>query len=340
MFILGPDEAPPRGDWMIKYVDSRRLQPSMDVCRGVKDHHEIDMIRRANVVSGLAHTAVLRQIGKMANEAEIAGLFLYTSMSHGAPNQSYGIIAASGENASILHYMKNNQPFGKRPLVCLDAGAEFECYASDVTRTFPLGADGEWPSDQSRDIYRVVERMQEECIGKIRKGVRFLDLHVHAHIVAIEELLKLGIFWGGTVDEIRQSGASKLFFPHGLGHHVGLDVHDVSGKSIMASRTDDLHYFSSVMPAQTFSPCTFSASLLEENMVVTVEPGIYFNRLAIESARTKAYADYIDFDVVKKYAPVGGVRIEDDILITADGYENLTTAPKGDKALEIIRNSM
>ncbi|KAL1963628.1 hypothetical protein VTN77DRAFT_7949 [Rasamsonia byssochlamydoides] len=322
------------------WLDSERLQPAMDTSRAVKDKHEIELIRRANVISGLAHMSILQNIGKMTNEAEIEGLFLDTCISHGAKNQAYNIIAASGENAAILHYSKNNEPFGERQLLCLDAGAEYECYASDVTRTFPLNSKGEWPSPEARDIYHAVERMQEECIRRMRKGVRFLDLHVLAHVIAIEELLKLGILKGGTVDEIRESGASTVFFPHGLGHHVGLEVHDVSGKSVMAADNEDTraYYHSVLIPGTCRSPCTLSAPALEENMVVTVEPGIYFSRLAINNARKLPMAKFIDFDVAEKYIPVGGVRIEDDILVTADGYENLTTAPKGEKALEIIRN--
>jgi Xaa-Pro dipeptidase len=311
----------------------------MNASRGVKDQHEIELIRRANAVSGLAHTNILKNIGKMTNETEIEGLFLDTCIAHGAKNQAYGIIAASGENAATLHYMKNNEPFGERQLVCLDAGAEYECYASDVTRTFPLNSKGQWPSAEARDIYHAVERMQEECIRRIRKGVRFLDLHVLACVIAIEELLELGILKGGTVDEIRESGAVSVFFPHGLGHHVGLEVHDVSGKSIMASEDGDagVYYHSVLIPDTSRPPCTLSAPALEEGMVVTVEPGIYFSRLAIANARKLPLAKFIDFDVAERYIPIGGVRIEDDILVTADGYENLTTAPKGDKALEIIR---
>jgi len=101
---------------------------------------------------------------------------------------------------------------------------------------------------------------------------------------------------------------------------------------------ESLPYESVMIPYSTFSPCTLSDPGLEANMIVTVEPGIYFSRPAIDNARRLPnIAKYIDFDVVEKYMPVGGVRIEDDILVTQDGYENLTTAPKGDKALEIIR---
>ncbi|KAI2673788.1 uncharacterized protein N7518_006041 [Penicillium psychrosexuale] len=319
-------------------LNVEQLGPAMDAARGVKDEYEIRMIRQANKVSGLAHRRILENIQTMSNESQIEGSFLNTCISHGARNQAYQIIAASGPNAAVLHYDRNNEPLSKKPLVCLDAGAEWNCYASDVTRTFPL--TGEWPSDYVRDIYKLVERMQEECIQLIRKGTRYLSLHDLAHDIAIEGLLALGVLKNGTNLEIRQSGASKVFFPHGLGHHVGLEVHDVSERSIMALHQgfDQLQY-RPILDSTCLSPCTLSAPLLEEGMVVTVEPGLYFSSLALANARHQPSARYIDFDVAEKYVHIGGVRIEDDILVTATGYENLTTAPKGEEMLAIIRGS-
>jgi Xaa-Pro dipeptidase len=183
--------------------------------------------------------------------------------------------------------------------------------------------------------------MQEECIKRIRRGTRFLSLHDLAHEIAIDGLLKLGVLKDGTHSEIRASGASKVFFPHGLGHHVGLEVHDVSESEITALHPslDQSQYGSVLNQAISRSPCTLSAPLLEEGMVVTVEPGIYFSSLALANARKQPHARYIDFDIADKYVPIGGVRIEDDILVTSNGYENLTTAPKGEEMLAIIRGS-
>lgn len=133
---------------------------------------------------------------------------------------------ASGTSASTLHYDNNDQPLNGRQLVVLDAGAEWNCYASDITRTFPIS--GKF-SLEAADIYRVVQRMQAECIQRVRPGVLFSGLHLHACIVAIHELLKLGILHNGTASEILKRGTVAAFFPHGLGHHVGLEVHDVTG---------------------------------------------------------------------------------------------------------------
>ncbi|EEP82258.1 conserved hypothetical protein [Uncinocarpus reesii 1704] len=307
------------------------LIPAMDTCREIKDGHEIGLIRRANEISTSAHTEILRNISGMRNEAEIQGKFLDSCVSLGAKNQSYEIIAASGENAAVLHYTRNDEPLKGRQLVCLDAGAEWNCYASDVTRTFPM--QPRWPSAEAFSVYSVVQRMQEECIKRISEGVRYLDLHILAHKIAIEELLRLGIFRGGSIAEILKSGASLVFFPHGLGHHVGLEVHDVSGRSLMALEEQE---YQGLPLRGCRAPCTLSAPHLRAGMVVTVEPGIYFSRLALDDAKQKPLSKYIDMQLVAEYIPVGGVRIEDDVLVTRDGWENLTSAPKGRAMLDII----
>lgn len=353
IYVLHKDQKPDlRADHRF-WTDWHALQPAMDACRVIKDDHEIDLIKRANEVSAAAHTAVLRRISSMSSEAQIHGCFLDTCVSRGARNQAYEIIAAAGRNAATLHYTRNDEPLRGKPLVCLDAGAEWDCYASDVTRTFPRA--GHWPSEQAERIYAVVQRMQEAYIARVREGVRYLDLHWLAHDIAIEELLCLGIFRrGSSVDEVRESGASLVFFPHGLGHHVGLEVHDVSPEPIMAGDTttttttttgsSSTSQETTMCPeleeaSKTYlSPCTAPAPVLKAGMVVTIEPGIYFSRLALDDARSKPHiSKYIDMEVVQKYIPMGGVRIEDDVLVTEDGFVNLTTAPKGQDMLDVIR---
>ncbi|KAL1953996.1 hypothetical protein VTO42DRAFT_1851 [Malbranchea cinnamomea] len=336
VYVLHQSQRPVCGPSNL-WTDHHKLLPAMVACRVIKDSHEIGLIKRANDISAAAHIAVLRNIGKMANEAEIQGTFLDACISRGARNQSYEIIAASGRNAATLHYTRNNEPLKGKQLVCLDAGAEWSCYASDVTRTFPLS--GHWPSEEASNIYSVVQRMQDECISRIKGGVRYLDLHWLAHDIAIEELLRLGILKGSSVAEIRKSGASSVFFPHGLGHHVGLEVHDVSPESIMATGFADPFQGDLANLTSCLTPSTVSAPVLKAGMVVTVEPGIYFSRLALENATGRPMSKYINMDVVQRYMPVGGVRIEDDILVTEDGYVNLTTAPKGQAMLEIIRGT-
>jgi Xaa-Pro dipeptidase len=329
LFILHEDHKP---DLELPHVDGKRLRPAIDRCRVIKDAHEIKCIRTANEISARAHRAVLENLHGFTNEAQIRGLFENVCISNFA-KPAYGIIAASGANASTLHYTDDNESIKGRQLVCLDAGAEYHDYASDVTRTFPVS--GSWPSAEAKSIYGIVREMQETCIKQLAPGVRMYDVHVLAHKIAIRGLLALGVLRDGAVDEIYAAGTSRGFFPHGLGHHMGLEVHDVDGLSTMRYlRRDDTDFH---------VPCPLSAHdqpRLEEGMVVTVEPGIYFSRYELERAYLSLpkHARYIDDRVLDRYWPVGGVRIEDDILITATGYENLTTAPKGELAMEIIRN--
>jgi Xaa-Pro dipeptidase len=213
-------------------IDSESLQPAMNLARMIKDEHEIKLIRKANDISSQAHKQVLANILHYKNEAQVEGLFKDICISHQAKQQAYDPIAASGPNAGTLHYDANDEDFGDRQLMCLDAGCEFELYASDITRTFPLSTS--WPSKEAENIYKLVERMQETCIERLAPGVRYLDLHVLAHQIAIDGLLTLGILHNGTKEEIYKAGTSRAFFPHGLGHHVGLEVHDVGQAELMS----------------------------------------------------------------------------------------------------------
>ncbi|KAI9727865.1 MAG: hypothetical protein M1834_007911 [Cirrosporium novae-zelandiae] len=335
-YALHDDHRPLDKNFKPANLDIEKLLPAIDACRAVKDSYEIDIIRKANHISTLAHRAVLENIHKFKNEAQIQGMFEDICISKYA-KQSYQVIAGSGENASTLHYIANNESLQGRQLVCLDAGAEFQCYASDVTRTFPIS--GNWPSKEAKEVYDIVKEMQETVINMLKPGVHYLDCHILCHKIAIDGLLRLGILHGATREQLYEKGTSKGFFPHGLGHHLGLEVHDVLGIPIM-------RYSPSVTcpvlnPAMSFAPCSEDSPKLQEGMVITVEPGIYFPRFALETfyLNSPIHSKYINKDVLERYWAVGGVRIEDDILITADGHENLTTAPKGEEAMKIIRSS-
>jgi Xaa-Pro dipeptidase len=215
-------------------IDTTSLKPAMNIARMIKDDHEIKLIQRANDISSKAHREVLANILTFNNEAQVQGLFLNVCVSQQAKQQAYDPIAASGPNAGTLHYDANDENFEDRQIMCLDAGCEFELYASDITRTFPLSST--WPSKEAENIYKLVEHMQESCIKRLAPGVRYLDLHILAHQIAIDGLLALGILHNGTKEEIYKAGTSRAFFPHGLGHHIGLEVHDVGQAELMSVR--------------------------------------------------------------------------------------------------------
>jgi Xaa-Pro dipeptidase len=187
------------------------LQPAMDAARVIKSDFEISLIRRANDISSRAHRAVLEELSLMKNETAIEATFLASCVVEGAKKQAYNIIAASGENASTLHYDANNQPLDGRQLVCLDAGCEWNCYASDITRTFPVSGTY---TKEAKDIYSIVQKMQETCIGLVKPGKMFREIHLTAMRIGVEGLVKLGILHNGTYEEVLPTGVA--FFPHGV----------------------------------------------------------------------------------------------------------------------------
>jgi Xaa-Pro dipeptidase len=270
------------------------------------------LISFANTVSAAAHIAVMKAARHATNERELEALFLKTCMERGCREQAYHSIVASGTAAATLHYVKNSAPLEGKLNILLDAGAEADCYASDITRTFPI--NGKF-SPESREIYDIVLRMQLECIDKLKAGILWDDVHAHAHRVAIDGLLKLGIL-KGDAEEMFQKRTSVAFFPHGLGHYLGMDTHDTGGNANY-SDTDSMFRYLRVR------------GMVPAGCVITVEPGIYFCRYIIEPyLKDEEQSKFIDESVLNKYWDVGGVRIEDNILVLANGHRNLTTVPK------------
>jgi Xaa-Pro dipeptidase len=192
-------------------INFTALKPAMDSARVIKSDFEIGLIRRANDISSRAHRAVLEELSWMTNETEIEAIFLESCVVEGAKKQAYNIIAASGENASKLHYDANNQPLKGRQLVCLDAGCEWNCYASDITRTFPISGTY---TKEAKQIYSIVQKMQETCISFVKPGKVFREIHLTAMRIAVEGLMKLGILCNGSFEEVLPTGVA--FFPHGV----------------------------------------------------------------------------------------------------------------------------
>ncbi|KAL8968552.1 MAG: hypothetical protein Q9183_002409 [Haloplaca sp. 2 TL-2023] len=295
-------------------TNTELLHPAINQCRIEKDDHEIALLRHANAVTAAAHAAVLRAIPTATNEQDLEAAFISTCVSLGAKKQAYHGIFGSGENAATLHYQHNDESLKGRKNVLVDAGAEWECYCADVTRTMPLSGQFD---DESKRIYQLVQKMQEASFAMLKAGVKWEDLHWRAHEVAVKGLLELGILRNGTEKELLEQRISVAFFPHGLGHYLGLDTHDVGGKA-EAGDSDAMFRYLRIrgeIPARS---------------VVTVEPGIYFCRFIVEPyLKDEGKNKFIDEEVLERYWSVGGVRIEDDVLVTKDGYENLTTAPEG-----------
>lgn len=294
------------------------LKEAIEVTRVVKDEFEVAMIGKANDISSRAHESVMKKVRHVRNECELEALFIGECIAAGARDQAYHSIVASGRAAATLHYVANNAAMAGKLNLLLDAGGEWDCYASDITRTFPI--DGKF-TRESRAIYDIVLKMQLECIAVLKEGVVWDDVHILAHKIAIDGLLELGILQGDK-EEILANRTSVAFFPHGLGHYLGMDTHDTGGNANYADKDTMFRYLR-------------VRGTLPAGSVVTVEPGVYFCSFIIEPyLNDPKHAKYINREVLDKYWDVGGVRIEDNIVITKTGTQNLTTAVKDPEEME------
>lgn len=203
--------------------DLLKLRDAIDECRVVKDEYEIALIRKANLVSSAAHRAVLKAAKSATNERQLAALFEERCAARGASGMAYSAVVASGTDAATLHYVRNNKRIEESTLnLLIDAGCEWECYASDITRTFPI--HGKF-TPESKSIYDIVLEMQTQCMNMLKPGVDWDEVHQLAHKIAADGLIKLGILKGKAAD-VLAARTTTLFFPHGLGHYMGMDTHD------------------------------------------------------------------------------------------------------------------
>jgi Xaa-Pro aminopeptidase len=279
------------GEYPSEIVDPGVLLHEM---RLKKSKDEIDVMRRAAVITREAHLAAMRAARPGRFEYEVEAELLRTFRAHGSERPAYGSIVGAGSNATILHYRKNDRRLEEGDLLLIDAGAEFGYYASDVTRTFPVSGTFSAPQ---RAVYEVVLKSQLAAIEAVRPGATIEGLHEQTVSVLVDGLLELGLL-SGDKEQIVERGDYKKFYMHRTSHWLGMDVHDVG------------RYHQGGAPRP-----------LEPGFVLTVEPGLYISPQA---------------EVDPAFRGIG-IRIEDDILVTADGHENLTfDIPKAVPELESI----
>ncbi|MDE2490043.1 MAG: aminopeptidase P family protein [Elusimicrobia bacterium] len=306
-------------DELKKVVGRRRvasraaLRDALDDLRACKTEGELALMRRANEISGAAHREVMRSARAGMREYEVQALFDAACLRAGLKHLAYPSIVATGANAAVLHYRRNDAPLRDGELLLIDAGAEDKGYAADITRTFPVS--GRFTRRQ-RDVYQIVLETQKACIDACRPGVVSADLHVRSMRLIAEGLKSLGLLRGET-DGLVEGGAVRLFYPHGLTHMLGLDVHDVTGGRRRK------------MPNPTKVPVRFCAKL-EPGFVITMEPGVYFiAALLKDPALRRKHKASVDFAKAETFLDFGGVRIEDDVVVRPSGPPlNLTSVPK------------
>lgn len=268
------------------------LEQLLHPMRLVKSAYEIELMRKTCQISSDAHKRAMRFTKPGAFEYQVAAEIEHEFVMQGASGSSYGSICGGGENACILHYTENSDVLRDGDLLLIDAGAEYQGYAGDITRTFPI--NGVFTPAQ-RDLYQVVLESQYAALEYLKPGSTMGEAYQACARVLVNGLRTLGILEGDE-QELLKKQAYRQYFMHGLGHSLGLDVHDV-GMSYTEGKTTPL----------------------EPGMIFTVEPGLYIPYGA---------------DCPKKYQGIG-IRIEDDILITDNGHENLTSdVPKEIAAIE------
>lgn len=276
-------------------VDPRLLVHEM---RLRKSPDEIALMQHAAGISREAHRAAARLAHPGRYEYELEAELGRVFRARGGSGPAYGTIVGGGRNATILHYIRNDQPLANGELVLIDAGVEYQGYASDVTRTYPIG--GKF-TGAARDLYALVLAAQLAALDASRPGATLPEIHQKAVRVLVEGLCALGLL-SGTVDELIEKEGYRSYYMHGTSHWLGLDVHDVG--AYVARQADG----------------TTKPRPLEPGMVYTIEPGLY-----VAADDEKAPAAFRGI----------GIRIEDDVVVTESGILNLTREiPKSIEALE------
>jgi Xaa-Pro aminopeptidase len=258
-----------------------------------KSEEEVELMQRAADIGAEGHVEAMKAARPGMNEYEVEALIEYTFRKNGASGPAYTSIVGGGANATVLHYITNDAVLQDGDLLLIDAGAEYGGYASDITRTFPV--NGRFTPAQ-RDIYDLVLKTQMACVERVRPGTSVDELKSYSVELLTEGMVRLGLLKGDPKKLIEEE-KYKQFYMHGLGHFLGLDVHDVGRYHVKDE-----------------------ARRLEPGMVMTVEPGLY---VATDAK-----------DVPEKYLGLG-VRIEDDVLVTGDGPRVLSgKAPKQPEEIE------
>ena len=282
--------------------------------RSIKDAEEIREIEGAVDVAYEMHTTAMKLARPGISEQEIVGAVEGISISYGGPVSFPVILSVDGQTLHN-HYHGNILEEGK--MMVTDAGSESSMrYASDITRTVPVG--GKF-NQRQKEIYEIVLKANTDTIAAIKPGVLYRDIHLMAARIVAGGMMDLGLM-KGDIDEAVAQGAHALFFPHGLGHMMGLDVHDMENLG-----ENYVGYDNEITRSKQFGLAFLRLGRkLEPGFVLTVEPGIYFIPALIDLWKAEGkFTDFINYDKVESYKDFGGIRIEDDILVTGTGYKVL-----------------
>ena len=277
--------------------------------RAFKTPYEIEMMRQASRIGVRAHRAAERAFRAGASEFGIH-LTYCQAAGQDANDLPYGNIVALNEHGAVLHYTDRDRvpPKPVRSFL-IDAGASFGGYASDITRTYSA-ADDEFAA-----MIRAVDAAQLKLCDSVRAGTDYAHIHLQAHLLLAGVLREFGVLKVSPEDALA-SGVSSAFFPHGIGHGIGLQVHDVAGFAASDS--------GGTIAKPDGHPYLRLTRTLAPGMVVTIEPGIYFIDMLLDELKAKGLGDAVDWARVEAFKPFGGIRIEDDVVCTEGAPINLT----------------
>ena len=292
-------------------INPKRLLAYLDFSRAVKTDYEFEQLREANCIALLGHAAAKARFLEGRSEYEIHMAFLQATQSL-EDECPYTNIVALNEKAAILHYQFKRKTIKDQGRVLLiDAGCRVKAYGSDITRTSV--SEDVHPKFQSLVI--AMEALELALVDEVKPGKTYQSLHEStlsriAHILVDHNICK------GEVTDLIELNVPQLFMPHGVGHLLGIQVHDVGGHQSDIDGT--------ILPPPENSPALRNTRVMEADMVFTVEPGLYFIPLILEAERRSDRSKLINWNAVDELYPCGGIRIEDNIRVTSDGAENLT----------------
>ncbi len=297
---------------------SEKLVKAVVAQRSVKSSEEIAEIDEAVDIASKMHLAAMKMVKPETDERKIAGMIEGIALSLGYGLSFRPIVSINGQT---LHnpYYENKMKAGD--LLVNDSGAESKLhYASDITRTIPVG--GKF-TDKQREIYQIVLKAEMNAINSVKPGITNKELHLSAAMDIASGLTEIGLMFGNP-EEAVSAGAHTLFFPHGLGHMLGLDVHDMEGLG-----EEYVGYDETVNRSDEFGLKYLRlAKTLQPGYVFTIEPGIYFIPELIDMWKTQnRFPEFINYDMLENYTNFGGIRIEDDVLVTEDGNRVLGSKP-------------
>lgn len=279
--------------------------------RRPKDAAEIETLRRGAAATAAGYAALKNLLRPGVTERALQIELEAEFFRHGGERTGYGTIVGTGPNAAVLHFEPSARAARDGEFVLVDAGAEIGRYVTDVTRTYVVGS----PSTFQRDLYQIVLAAEELAVSRCTPGVEWRELHLATAVELTAGLVDLGVMRGNPQSLVEQQ-AHTLFFPHGLGHMVGLGVRDAGG--LLPGRAKD--------PRPALRTLRMDLPLAA-GYVVTIEPGLYFiPALLNDPARRERFRECVNWPLVEQHLQLGGVRIEDNVLVTAGAPEVLTAA--------------